>query len=174
MLYHVVSLVLSTFARIHGKIEVKFGKNSILVKIEPRSDWYSTDVWMIVVSQFWSKNRETCIWKVLLDSFKLESIKLERFCLTHIAKSWKIFPKTGWSLRGFLGKFFQASFKISDFTRKSSISISILNHVFWKHFPRILLCHDPKSLKWHLEIFSRKPPDSPPGFFDAINFELKY
>ena len=115
MLYHVVSLVLSTFARIHGKIEVKFGKNSILVKIEPRSDWYSTDVWMIVVSQFWSKNRETCIWKVLLESFKLESIKLERFCLTHIAKSWKIFPKTGWSLRGFLGKFFQAFFKISDF-----------------------------------------------------------
>ena len=35
--------------------------------------------------------------------------------LTHIAKSWKIFPKTGWSLRGFLGKFFQAFFKISDF-----------------------------------------------------------
>ena len=35
--------------------------------------------------------------------------------LTHIAKSWKIFPKIGWSLRGFLGKFFQTFFKISDF-----------------------------------------------------------
>ena len=70
------------------------------------------------------------------------------------------------------GKIFQKSFWV--ITRKSSISISILNHVFWKKFPRILLCHDPKSLKWHLEIFSRKPPDSPPVFFDVINFELKY
>ena len=35
--------------------------------------------------------------------------------LTHIAKSWKIFPKIGWWLRGFLGKFFQTFFKISDF-----------------------------------------------------------
>ena len=34
--------------------------------------------------------------------------------MTPIAKSWKIFPKTGWSLRGFVGKIFQAFFKISD------------------------------------------------------------
>ena len=74
--------------------------------------------------------------------------------------------------RNLSGKIFQKSFWV--ITRKSSISISILNHVFWKRFPRILLCHDPKYLKWHLEIFSRKPPDSPPGFFDVINFELKY
>ena len=92
---------------------------------------------------------------------------------------WKIFPDKFHlyllmkkCLKKSSGKIFQKSFWV--ITRKSSISISILNHVFWKNFPRILLCHDPKSLKWHLEIFSRKPPDSPPGFFDVINFELKH
>ena len=44
--------------------------------------------------------------------FKLNPCKMH---LTHIAKSWKIFPKTGRSLRGFLGKIFQTFFKISDF-----------------------------------------------------------
>ena len=47
------------------------------------------------------------IWKLYLNFMKM--------ILTHIAKSWKIFPKIGWSLRGFLGKFFQTFFKISDF-----------------------------------------------------------
>ena len=41
--------------------------------------------------------------------------RTHHYPLTHIAKSWKIFPKIGWWLRGFLGKFFQTFFKISDF-----------------------------------------------------------
>ena len=35
-------------------------------------------------------------------------------------------------------------------------------------------CVTTQFLKIALEIFSRKPPDSPPGFFDAINFKFKY
>ena len=44
----------------------------------------------------------------------------------------------------------------------------------WKMFPENPLSHAPKSLKSLLEKVSRKSPESLPGFFDPVSFELKY
>ena len=44
----------------------------------------------------------------------------------------------------------------------------------WKKFPENPLSHAPKSLKSLLEKVSEKSPESLPGFFDPVSFELKY
>ena len=54
------------------------------------------------------------------------------------------------------------------------ISNFIQNHRFWKNYPENPLSHSPKSLKSVLEKFSGKSPESFPGFFDRVSFELKF
>ena len=76
----------------------------------------------------------------------------------------KLFPKSGNSFRKFS----------CVITRIYEISNFIWNLWFWEKFPENPLSHAQNSLKSLLEKVSRKSPDSLPGFFDPVNFELKY
>ena len=76
----------------------------------------------------------------------------------------KLFPISGKSFRKF-------SWVITRIYENSNF---ISNHRFWKMFPENLLSHSPKSWKSLLEKVSGKSPESLPGFFDPVSFELKY
>ena len=77
---------------------------------------------------------------------------------------WKIFP----------AEFHDYLLKKKWFWKSGHDSIMYYSIMYFGNIFQEFSCVTTQFLKIALEIFSRKPPDSPPGFFDAINFKFKY